>query len=361
MCSRIIWNSFAGKMRSSPETNAYPLVRVAAAVIRRSDGAVLLGLRSPGGDQGGLWEFPGGKLESRERQIDALARELEEELGIGIKQGTPLIRVLYQYPDKRVDLEILEVAEWSGEPVGREGQKIRWVKPTDLSEIHFPAANLPIIKAVSLPRTALITPSLQTDVSTFLQSLERCLDGGIELIQLRLEPGGGAEVRRLHREAVSLCNLYAAKLLINGRCSDILHAGAHGLHLNARRLLQLSERPLCGDFMVSASCHNIAELQHAERLGVDFVYVSPVHKTQSHPDRQALGWHRLRQFVRRANVPVFALGGMHADDTRLALRAGCQGVAMMSGLWDKADPRQVLDRCRESLLASAYVARSRME
>ena len=348
-------------MRSDPETNTHPPVHVAAAVIRRRDGAILLGLRSSGGDQGGLWEFPGGKLENRERQIDALARELHEELGIGIKRGTPLIRVLYQYPDKRVDLEVLEVAEWSGEPVGREGQQIRWVKPADLSEIHFPEANLPITKALSLPRTALITPSLHTDASAFLQGLERCLDGGVELVQLRLEPGNLAKVRRLHREAVSLCNRYAAKLLINGLTSDILHAGAHGLHLNARRLLQLSERPLAGDFIVSASCHNTAELQHAERLGVDFVYLSPVHKTQSHPDGQILGWHRLRQFVRLPNVPVFALGGMHADDTRLALRAGCQGIAMMRGLWDETDPGHVLDKCRESLLASAYVARSRMD
>ena len=348
-------------MRSDPETNTYLPVRVAAAVIRRGDGAVLLGLRSPGGDLGGLWEFPGGKLESRERQIDALARELHEELGIGIKRGTPLIRVLYQYPDKRVDLEVLEVAEWSGEPAGREGQLIRWVKPADLSGFRFPAANLPITKAVSLPRTALVTPSLDTDVSAFLQGLERCLDGGVELIQLRLEASGVADVHRLHREAVLLCNRYAAKLLINGLTSDILRAGAHGLHLNARRLLQLSERPLVGDFMVSASCHNVAELQHAERLGVDFVYVSPVHKTPSHPDGQALGWHRLRHMVRHANVPVFALGGMHADDTRLALRAGCQGIAMMRGLWDEGDPGHVLDNCRESYMASAYVARSRKD
>ncbi len=335
------------------EVNELP-VHVAAAVIRRSDGAVLLGLRSADADKGDLWEFPGGKLERNERQIDALARELREELGIGIERATPLIRLLHQYPDKQVDLEVLEVAEWTGEPVGREGQEIRWVDPSQLSSFHFPAANVPVTTALNLPKIALVTPPLGGDVTAFLDDLERCLAAGIKLVQLRLKSDRPGVSRQVNAQSVSLCNQYGSKLVINGVVDDVALADAHGLHLNSRRLLQLSERPLGDDLLLSTSCHNVGELQHAERLGADYIYVSPVFETPSHPQAEPLGWNGLQRLVKRAKVPVYALGGLGADDARFALRAGCQGIAMIRGLWNNADPKDVIDACRTASLASAY-------
>ena len=329
-------------------------VHVAAAVIRRSDGAVLLGLRLADADQGDLWEFPGGKLERNERQIDGLARELREELGIAIERATPLIRLTHQYPDKQVDLEVLEVVQWSGEPHGREGQKICWVDPSELSSFHFPAANLPVATALGLPKIALVTPQLGDDENAFLEGLKRCLAGGIEMVQLRLESNVQDAVRRVHVDAVSMCNRYGAKLLINGLTDDVLAAQAHGLHLNSRRLMQVYNRPISPDFLLSASCHDVSELQHAERLGVDFVYVSPVFATPSHPHAKTLGWNGLQRIVERAKVPVYALGGLGADDARLALRAGCQGIAMMRGLWSTENPENVIDACHTASMASAY-------
>ena len=329
-------------------------MHVAAAVIRRGDGAVLLGLRPSDADQGDLWEFPGGKLERNERQIDGLARELREELGIAIERATPLIRLTHQYPDKQVDLEVLEVAHWSGEPQGREGQKICWADPSELSSFHFPAANVPVTTALNLPKIALVTPELGDDENAFLEGLEHCLAGGIEMVQLRPESNVQDVVQRVHVEAVSMCNRYGAKLLINGLADDVLTAGSHGLHLNSRRLMHLCKRPISPDSLLSASCHDVNELQHAERLGADFIYVSPVFETPSHPHAKTLGWNGLKHIVERAKVPVYALGGLTADNARLALRAGCQGIAMMRGLWNDENPGNVIDACHTASMASAY-------
>ncbi|MGE0859687.1 MAG: 8-oxo-dGTP diphosphatase MutT, partial [Gammaproteobacteria bacterium] len=133
------------------------VLRVAAAAIRREDGAVLLALRPRHANQGGKWEFPGGKLEPRESAVAGLARELDEELGIAIEAATPLITVRHDYPDRRIELLVFEVRAWRGEPHGREGQTVEWVAAEDLARREFPAANLPILAALRLPRLLLVT------------------------------------------------------------------------------------------------------------------------------------------------------------------------------------------------------------
>lgn len=329
-------------------------LRVAAAVIRRPDGSVLLGRRAPERHQGGLWEFPGGKLERCERQIDALARELHEELGISIARGVPLIRVVHEYSDRAVDLEVLEVEAWDGEPTGREGQPLRWVPPAAFGDYDFPAANLPITTAASLPRLALVTPALEGAPAEFLERLEHCLDAGVRLVQLRLLLDDRPLARRVHADAVRLCDTYGARALVDDVPGEALLVNAHGLHLSAPRLLQLSARPLGGGQVLSASCHGAGELAHAARLGADFCYVAPVHDSSLHPGAQTLGWHGLRRLVRGAAIPVYALGGMRAADMRLALRAGCQGVAMSSGLWEAPDPAAVVRAAASAARESAY-------
>lgn len=334
-------------------------IRVAAAVIRRADGAVLLSLRPAHLEHGGSWEFPGGKVERRERLVDGLARELEEELGIEIRCATPVIRVLHRYTSKVVDLAVFEVSEWVGEPSGREGQLLRWTAVDELSGLVFPAANLPATVALGLPRVVLVTPPLGADETAYLERLEGCLDGGVRLVQLRLKEAAAGRARTVARAAVGLCERYSARLMLNGLPGDAVAVGAHGLHLEARRLRQLAERPVPAELLLSAACHNALELAQAEALGVDFAYLSPVHATATHPDAALLGWHGLRRLAGRAVVPVFALGGMQPADLRFAVRAGCQGVAMMSGLWDSADPAQVIAGAGQAIRAAAYTTRPR--
>ena len=133
-------------------------VHVAAAVIRDNSGKILIARRADTQHQGGLWEFPGGKVEADESVETALARELHEELGIVVSAARPLIKVRHDYPDKQVLLDVWEVSAFTGEPHGAEGQPLEWVAPRDLLNYEFPAANQPIVAAARLPAQYLITP-----------------------------------------------------------------------------------------------------------------------------------------------------------------------------------------------------------
>ena len=117
---------------------------VVAAIIER-DGHILLAQRPPHADQPGMWEFAGGKVEPGETQAQALARELQEELGIVVTAAQPLIQVRHDYPDKQVLLDIWKVTRFLGEPFGKEGQECRWVPLAELHNYQFPDANGPIV------------------------------------------------------------------------------------------------------------------------------------------------------------------------------------------------------------------------
>ena len=123
-------------------------VHVAVGVIVNDRGQVLISKRSPDAHQGGLWEFPGGKLELGETLEQALIRELREELGIEAQTNSPLLQIRHDYGDKAVLLDVHVVAEFAGEARGVEGQALRWVGVEDLKNYAFPAANEAIIEAV---------------------------------------------------------------------------------------------------------------------------------------------------------------------------------------------------------------------
>ncbi len=123
-------------------------IHVAAGVILSPEGQILLALRPKTVHQGGLWEFPGGKVEADEIVEQALIRELQEELAITVTACEPLVEVSHDYTDKSVLLDVWIVSAFTGEPKGNEGQQVRWVKPEQLAEYDFPEANVPIVEAV---------------------------------------------------------------------------------------------------------------------------------------------------------------------------------------------------------------------
>ncbi len=123
-------------------------VHVAVAVIVNTKQEVLLALRHVHQHQGGLWEFPGGKVDADETVYDALLREINEELGIIITSAQPLLKVTHEYNDKSVLLDVWQVDKFEGSPKGQEGQKLRWGLISALNAVDFPAANMPIITAL---------------------------------------------------------------------------------------------------------------------------------------------------------------------------------------------------------------------
>jgi len=124
-------------------------VHVAVGVVLDGDRNILITRRADGSHQGGLWEFPGGKVEPGETLQSALARELREELGIEVRRTSPLLEVRHDYGDKRVLLDVHVVWDFDGEALALENQPLAWVGPDALGQYRFPAANVPIIGAIA--------------------------------------------------------------------------------------------------------------------------------------------------------------------------------------------------------------------
>jgi 8-oxo-dGTP diphosphatase len=308
-------------------------IHVAAAAIVDDQQRVLVSKRPAHVHQGGLWEFPGGKLEKGETVEQALRRELQEELGITPASARPLIRVRHDYTDRSVLLDVWRVDRIRGYPAGREGQEIQWIPVDRLQANAFPEANVPVIKAVRLPEYYLVTPEPGLDTTRFLAGLECALSSGVSLVQLRARQLSESNYRALIPAVLQRCRHANARLLLNAEPGLADEFGVTGVHLTSERLMALSTRPLNKSSLVAASCHTLEQLEHAIRLELDFVVVSPVQVTASHPGAPSLGFSGLREFTERASIPVFALGGMQRADLVTSFRHGAQGIAAIRGLW----------------------------
>jgi len=309
-------------------------IHVAVGVIVDQDGSVLVSQRSLKSHQGGLWEFPGGKLEAGETVQLALQRELKEELGITISLANcfPFKKIEHHYPDKSVLLDVWIVYEFSGKPHGREGQLVSWLPVQHLNLTLFPEANRSIIKMLQLPNQIGITGS-ESDLQEFLINLDALLRKDIKLVQLRQPSLPSNELLVWVEQARILCEQYQARLLVNSSPAAFEQTRAHGLHLNSERLLGLKSRPVSTDKLLSASCHNVRELLHAESIEVDFAVLSPVLDTRSHPGSKSLGWRRFRDIASSASLPVYSLGGMTPENLPRALKEGAFGIAAISAFW----------------------------
>jgi 8-oxo-dGTP diphosphatase len=294
---------------------------------------VLIAQRPKGRHQGGLWEFPGGKVEPGEDGRAALRRELREELGIEITIARPLIRVQHRYADRAVLLDCWRVSQWEGAVHGREGQRIAWARPEAVDERRFLPADKAIITAARLPALYLISPDPGPDLDAFLATLDARLGAGLRLFQLRCRDIPLPRYRLLVRETRALCERYGARLLLNSALGQALAAEAYGLHLTSTDLFALKRRPLGRDGLVAASCHDAAEIEQAARLALDFIVLGPVLPTPTHPDAPILGWTAFTDLVRRAPLPAYALGGLGPTHLPLAWRSGAQGIAAIRGLW----------------------------
>ena len=272
--------------------------------------------------QGGLWEFPGGKLEPGESPTAALRREIDEELGVQVLAERPLIRLRHDYAERSVQLDVHRVTRMRGVPRGREGQPLRWVKPEALPSIAMPAADVPIVTAIRLPEFYPITPPHLTTCAGLLCWIQDQLEKGHALMQIRLPRFDDTLLKTSLERAADLAG--DARLLVNSADSSLLEHGADGLHLAARHL---DDPPTRLGWPSAASCHAPEELRAARRAGVDFAVLSPLLPTTSHPGARTLGWSRFSEWVDDCAMPVFALGGLSRGHLSEAWRHGAQGIA----------------------------------
>lgn len=297
---------------------------VAVGVIENEYNEILITQRPSQGDYANYWEFPGGKVEPNEIPRQALARELHEELGIEVQRAVPLIRLYHDYGTKLVRLDVWRIVQYQGEPHGRERQPIAWLPAEGLLDFQLLPANKPIVSAIRLPSRYVITPTGLRELKLY-EHVEECLATGEQLIRFRQD---GYELSHYHRmipRLISLCHSYGGHLMIDGSPTLIEKFPSCGLHITSRDLFSYSKRPIPEHHWFAASCHNLRELQQAEKIGADFAVLSPVFPTASHPDAKVLGWNKFLALVDPMNIPVYALGGMKLNSP--AIWFGAQGVA----------------------------------
>jgi 8-oxo-dGTP diphosphatase len=123
------------------------ILLVAACALVDADGRVLLAQRPAGKAMAGLWEFPGGKIETGELPEETLIRELKEELGITVREAclAPLTFASHTYPDFHLLMPLYVCRRWEGTAIATEGQQLAWVKPNRLREYEMPPADVPLI------------------------------------------------------------------------------------------------------------------------------------------------------------------------------------------------------------------------
>ena len=307
------------------------LVDVAAGVLLRPDGRYLLGQRGPDTVYAGYWEFPGGKVEPGETPAQALCRELDEELGIRVTHLRPWLRREHLYEHAHVRLHFFEVCAWEGALDDKVHSALDWVEPSSATREPMLPANGPILKALRLPRVMGITDAARLGVDAQLEALDRALDAGLRLVQVREQALDAGARDRFAREVLARTRARGGLVVVNGDIELAQAIGADGVHLPARRLMALSERPAFQ--WVGASCHDRAELEHAGALTLDYALLGPVLATDSHPGAASLGWSGFSALTEGLPMPVLALGGLSPAVMETARDAGAHGIAGIRGIW----------------------------
>jgi 8-oxo-dGTP diphosphatase len=251
-------------------------LHVVAAVLRDARGRILLARRDGERELAGLWEFPGGKVESGESAEIALARELHEELGIqiAVELAQPLICVAHRMPNgKRIRLDVYEVPCFRGQARGMEAQAVVWLEPEQLVRYAMPAADLPAV-------AALIQPPIYVDVvlseSNWTRTLE-ALQAARERAAMRLRvslAGTSPQCRQPLQDLAAWARQHAVEVFLDARplgleaTRELARALGLGLHLGDDELMQLPHLGLTDASACAASCAYLETLQRAQQLGL---------------------------------------------------------------------------------------------
>lgn len=312
-------------------TKSLKLIHVAVAVIEKNN-QIFIAKRHQHLHQGGLWEFPGGKVEPGESVNQALVREIQEEIGICINQQSPLIQIVHHYPEKSVLLDVWRVTEYSGEPFGKESQDTQWVDKVELSSFQFPDANKPIINAIQLPQHYLITPEPKMDkLDEFIEQFTQSVSQNISLAQLRAKKLTNEQLQNLYHQVLPIAQKNNVELFVNCNLDTAAALNIPHVHLSGKELWATQKVP--AHIQIAASCHNTEDIERAAKLGARFIVLSCVKATNSHPNIIPMGWKTFAELCLLSRTPVYALGGMNLDDTETAIANGAQGIAGISCFW----------------------------
>ena len=306
------------------------IVDVAVGILR-NDNKVLLAQRPPPKPYHGWWEFPGGKVENNESPEQALKRELKEELGINIDGCSPWIIRHHSYEHASVRLHFFLVSQWSGDVIPQENQNINWTDLRDPEVTPILEANSVIFKALSLPPIYAITNFSELK-DNFFSALKRKIENGLQLIQIREKSLEINDLIYFCKEVQRLTKNYEMSILLNSNIELAKDLGLDGVHLNSSQIYQDLSIPK--GWIIGASCHTLEDLKMVEDKKYSFALLSPVNKTQSHPELKPMGWEKFKEIINGFQIPIYALGGMTEHDINNAYVSGSIGIASQRAIWN---------------------------
>jgi len=307
-------------------------INVSVAVLFNSNNQVLLAQRPPPKIWQGWWEFPGGKIEKNETSVDALYREIYEEIGVKIIQFENWVTRSYTFGGNHITLHFFKVFKWEGKVTPKENQKLVWTYLQKPKVSPILPANLFIQKAFDIPKYYAITNLSETSKKVFFNQLQKKISDGLRMVQVREKNISYNEFKIFSTEVIKVCKRKNVKVIINSDVNLAYELKADGVHLRSNDLLNIKKVPK--DLIVSASCHTEEEVDFAEKLNINFLVLSAVKKTLSHPGMQPIGWSKFKRMVNKVNTPIYALGGLGTNDYKVALENGAIGIASQRLIWD---------------------------
>jgi 8-oxo-dGTP diphosphatase len=302
-------------------------IKAVVGVLRNHVNEILIAKRQDHQFMPGFWELPGGKIEPGESDQEAIIRELKEELGIVVADLSIHQTMVYQYTDRIIELSIYNISKYQNIPEGIEGQEITWSGVDQLSTFNLLPTMKAFIDSITLPNKYWITPSSNHQSDKWIKKFDEKLKQNISLIQLRskvkLDSGF---ITDLHEK----CKQNNVKLLLNTPNKNFSESCGDGWHLTTSEMLKMNNRPCSNDKILGVSTHDLTEALKAQKMGADFVVISPVQATQTHPGTTPIGWEAAQEVVTKLNIPVYFLGGMALNDLDKTLNLGAQGIAGVS-------------------------------
>ena len=303
------------------------MIEVVVGIIRNESGDIFIAKRQKNQFMPDFWELPGGKVERNESHHEALKRELFEETGIKVIKCGLTQTIHQQYPEKTINLSVYTIEEYSGIPSGEEGQEYSWCNIDNFMNFKLLPTMWKIIKKISLPDCYWITPENHNTGSILEQCSQHIADGK-KMIQLRSK----LQLDKQYIEKFNqLCQLNGVKLILNMPQMNFREP-CDGWHLTTQELLNFSPKELSEEKLIGASTHNLEEVKHAEKMFLDYISLSPINKTLSHPDTKTLGWTRASEIISQSRLPIYLLGGMNNDSLKQALSIGAKGIAGIRGV-----------------------------
>lgn len=276
---------------------------------------ILVGWREENQHQGNKHEFPGGKVEAGETPVEACRREICEEVGLNLENWKKFDVIRHEYDDVIVQLHFF-IAYVSYEDSQKVVAPWKWIERDQLLNLNFPKANTGVVKRLYWQRLI--------KISHDLSSLNNISDD--RLLYWRI-----AESEFSHEEFSQYSIEKLSKIIVNinifNQLGELQKNAIQTIHLKQDQLFKLNRNNLDSSKRYIAACHNLEALKHAEQIGCDAVFLSPVFATETHPDAQGLGWKSFTEMALQVNLVIFALGGVSPELLNDAQNNHAYGVA----------------------------------